>query len=325
VSWLRPHWAANNLRLFDMLMNNFQLTLFHRVEPYFASSIEKGLKELLEAKHLYQNTRIEPPDKNVVHQEMKPILAGDTSIAPQVEVDETIDFVYSSLSKIEWKIRNPRGRRSLRSIPTQSEDIYVSLEFTPPTVKLYCRICKRTEAYNFQYGQDLLKEFRGAEIFTEPVNEQVFSLVYQCQSCKSIPEIFMVRRDSLKLIQSGRTPMEKIEIPPYLPRKRKKFFSDAVIAFNSGQVLAGNFLLRTFVEQYVRDLSANPNSQNIDELFSEYNKGLPDDLKQRFPSLQSIYYKLSEDLHSATASEEVFFQARKDIEKHFKARELFEL
>ena len=159
----------------------------------------------------------------------------------------------------------------------------------------------------------------------EPVNEQIFSLAYQCQSCKSIPEIFMVRRDNLKFVQSGRTPMEEIEIPSCLPKKQKKYFSNAIIAFNSGQTLASNFLLRAFIEQYIRSLSATPDSQNIDALFVEYGKDLPDDFKQRFPSLQSVYDKLSEDLHMATASENVFLQVRIDIEKHFKARELFEL
>jgi hypothetical protein len=88
---------------------------------------------------------------------------------------------------------------------------------------------------------------------------QIFFLAYECQSCKSFPEVFMIRREKMKLTPSGRTPIEKVEIPKFIPKAQREFFSDAIIAFNSGQILAGKFLLRTFVEQYVRDfMNAKP-------------------------------------------------------------------
>jgi len=304
-----------------MLMVGMQLVFFHRMQPYFAASIEKALKLLLETKHLYQNVKVELPSKEIAQQQMKEMLRGST---PSSGIQESIEAFDVSLSKIEWTVKNPGGRRSLPMIDP-SQTTYISIEFVPPTIKLFCPTCKRIEAYNFIYGHDLLEEFAKTKGSSAPENEQVFSLAYQCQSCKSIPEIFLVRRDDLKLVQSGRTPMEEIEVPSFLPKKHKKYFSDAIIAFNSGQTLAGNFLLRAFVEQYVRSLSSSPNTQNIELLFSEYSKPLPDDFKQRFPSLQSIYDKLSDDLHLATASEAVFIQAKADITKHFQARELYEL
>ena len=303
-----------------MLMVGMQLVFFHRMQPYFAASIENALKVLLETKHLYQNVKVQPPGNEIAQQQMKEMIRGTTSPSG---IQESIEAFDVSLSKIEWTIKNPGGRRLPMIDPSQTT--YVSIEFVPPTIKLFCPSCKRIEAYNFIYGHNLLAEFTETKGMSESENEQVFSLAYQCQSCKSMPEIFLVRRNDLKLVQSGRTPMEEIEVPSFLPKKQKKFFSDAIIAFNSAQTLAGNFLLRAFVEQYVRSLSSNPDTQNIELLFSEYGKNLPDDFKQRFPSLQSIYDKLSDDLHLATASEDVFVQAKDDITKHFRARELYEL
>lgn len=302
-----------------MLMNPIQLAFLHRMEPYFATSVENGFKLLLETKHLYQSVRVESPDKDIAQREMKEILRGTIHFQ---EIEDSIKHLGVSLSDIEWTVKNPNGR--LPSA-TQSEIVYASLNFIPPTVKLFCQTCKRIEAYNLQYGNDLLSEFKGAKVISDIEAEQIFSLAYQCQSCKSIPEIFVVRREGLKLIQSGRTPMEEIETPAFLPKKQKKYFSDAVVAFNSGQTLAGNFLLRSFIEQYVRSLSSTPDSQNMELLFSEYSKDLPEDFKQRFPSLQAIYDKLSNDLHLASASEDVFIQSKAEIMKHFKARELYAL
>lgn len=302
-------------------MNPIQLAFFNRMESYYATSIENGLKLLLETKHLYQSVRVEPPDGNIAQKEMKDLVSGASQFQG---IEDPIEYFGISLSKIGWEIKNP-GRRGYLPMVPQSEVVYASIEFVPSTVKLFCHICKRNEAYNFQHGIDLLKEFEEAKGLSDLENKQVFSLAYQCQSCKSTPEIFVVQRENLKLVQSGRTPIEEIEMPSFLPKKQKKYFSDAVVAFNSGQTLAGNFLLRTFVEQYVRSLSSTPDSQDIDFLFSEYGKKLPDDFKQRFPSLQSIYDKLSNDLHIANASEDVFAQSRTDLMKHFQARELYEL
>jgi hypothetical protein len=302
-------------------MNPLQFGFFQRMEPYFKSSIENQLRLLFEAKHLYQNVKVELPDLNVAQKELKEFLGK--SIKDYPGSDDPINFFSISPSNIEWTINNPGRRRLPMGTPIENTD--VSIEFTPPTVKLFCGNCKRVEAFNFQYGQDLLKEFIGVRGFSEPIKEQVFSFAYQCQSCKSTPEIFVVRRDSLKLIQSGRTPIEEVELPAFLPKDQKKFFSDAVVAFNSGQIPAGKFLLRTFIEQYIRDFTKDKTSLNIDELFEKYGASLPSDFKQRFPSLAKIYSLLSTDIHSADSTIDLFIQTQKDIQEHFEAKKVFKI
>lgn len=306
-----------------MKINTYR-QLFSCMEPRLTSIIEKGFKELLEKKHLYQNLNIEIPPLDEFIEIIKPKLLQITKNLE--DFNDYYEPVYSSIDQLEWRVKNPRERSSVeerRPRSSATDNMIAPIIFTPPTVKLYCGFCKRSEAYNFKQGQDLLKGFRGSDIITQPVYDQVYSLEYLCQACKIAPEFFLVRRKNNKLTQSGRTPIEQIEIPSFLPKKQRKYFSDSIIASNSGQILAGNFLLRTYIEQYVRSKSNDPNNQNIEVLFSEYKSQFPDDFKTRFPSLGAIYDKLSEDIHTATASEDVFNQSKNKIEEHFDAKRLY--
>lgn len=300
-----------------MKMNRFQSDLFYKVTPYFTSILKDDFKELLETKHLYQNYHVSEPDKKIVEAKMKELLSGVTDQSPDIK--NTVDFVHSSFASIEWDIINPSDRK-LGYYDSDSSETDQSLRFKPPSLKLYCSKCKRTEAYNFLYGFDLLEKSRD---FLDKAHEQVFSLTYQCQSCKGTPEVFIVYRYNLKLIQSGRSPMEEFDIPKYIPKSHRKYFSDAIIAYNSGQVLAGNFLLRTFIEQYVRSQVSRSESQEIDTIFNEYRDNLHEDFNRHFPSLYSIYSSLSSDIHSALGSEEVFLDSKRDVKTHFKAKEAF--
>jgi len=160
---------------------------------------------------------------------------------------------------------------------------------------------------------------------------QVWVVAYQCQSCKGEPLIFLVHREGMKLTLCGRSVMESLPVPKALPKSVAKFYSGAEIAHNAGQTLAGLFLLRTFIEQFWRQLAQsgvialsgkNPRLY-ADELGDAYNNTLPNDFKSRFPSLKKIYDEISDRLHSATADDGLFTKAASDIVEHFQARRLF--
>jgi hypothetical protein len=127
----------------------------------------------------------------------------------------------------------------------------------------------------------------------------------------------------------GRDPLETIEVPDALPKEYRKHFSDAIIAHNAGQTLAGLFLLRTFIEQYWLSLTLVPRSRGAriagDELGQAYNKTLPDGFKSRFPSLSEIFGRLSAALHSADADAVLFDSTATGITEHFDARRVFKL
>jgi len=290
--------------------------LFHLMAPEFSKAIVESLKELLEQKHLYQNSVVVFPPFDVVY---KNVIQIPDIEKIQPDLPKECQIIYDSAPEFEWELPDRvRSRRLPFYQSNAPERVQVAIEFTPPTIKAFCSVCESIQPYNSIHGADVSKDFRDTNFGEYPVTIQIFLFVYECQSCKSPPEVFMIRRERMKLIQSGRTPMEQIEIPKFVPKTQRKFFSDAIIASNSGQILAGKFLLRTFIEQYIRDFTKDKASQNIDELFEKYSASLPDDFKQRFPSLAKIYGQLSIDIHSADSTTDLFIQAQvgKTVKSH---------
>jgi len=103
----------------------------------------------------------------------------------------------------------------------------------------------------------------------------------------------------------------------------KRFYRGAVVAHQSGETLAGNFLLRTVIEQWARTSTGSKGYADV--VLDEYVQELPDDFKGRFPMLRQTYEHLSTDIHGATGSAEVFEKSRREILHHFEARRLFQL
>ena len=142
---------------------------------------------------------------------------------------------------------------------------------------------------------------------------------------------FVVRREGKRLRLVGRDPIEKVPTPKVLPKGTDKYFSDSQIAHHAGQTLAGIFLLRVFVEQFlhsvpaVKELLLKDARAPGDRIAETYQDTLPDAFKERFPSLRSIYANLSEAMHAANADAELYERNCREIVKHFEARSLFEL
>jgi hypothetical protein len=115
-----------------------------------------------------------------------------------------------------------------------------------------------------------------------------------------------------------------VEQPRFIPKAIARFYSGAVVAHQSGQTLAGVFLFRVLIEQWVQSQSEKKGLK-VDQALDNYIIGLPKDFKERFPSFRSLYEELSADIHSATGSAELFEKAGKQIIEHFDARRLFKL
>jgi hypothetical protein len=200
------------------------------------------------------------------------------------------------------------------------------LFFRTPDVKLFCETCRRVEPFNSIFTADFLelgaKKVGGFK--TKRGVVQIFVFSFLCQGCKIVPEVFIVRREDLKLILCGRAPIEHIEVPNVIPKQIKRFYSGAIVAHQSGQTLAGIFLLRTLIEQWAQSAAANKELP-ADKIIDLYLSTLPDDFKNRFPSLRTLYSELSFDIHTATGSAELFEKACNQIVEHFEARRLFKL
>lgn len=280
--------------------------------PAFEARVTATLKSLLETKHLYQSLAVEWAD-----------LLDARLSKIDLRLRETVKIQFLKLIQSNWiplDNANPLPVSKASMAPQGP-----TIQFRTPDVKLFCTVCERREAFNSISSADFLQRPSVPALFTVRRDTiQVFTLSFLCQSCKGAPEVFLVRRTGLKLTNSGRSPIEYVEVPAAIPKQIQRFYSDAIVAYQSGQVLAGVFLLRTLIEQWARSVVRQPGLQ-ADEVLDGYMETLPADFKDRFPSMRSLYGDLSEDLHAATGSPELFEKARSDIVEHFEARRLFKL
>lgn len=281
----------------------------------FRNRITGTLKELFENKHLYQNITLEYTDILTSYLKLnknKPLPA------------KAVEDSFTNRINGNWFPNN--SKLTIGEIIKQMIESKTIL-FLTPDVKLYCKICHRIEAFNLHNSEDFLNPSQNAEpIYKLGVRTiQNFIFSYTCQSCKSVPEVFIVRRESFKLSLCGRTPIEYIDVPKAIPKEIKDYFSGAILAYQSGQTLAGLFYLRTLIEQWAYSSIEDHKNIRADQAIEKYMQQLPDDFKERFPSVSELYSDLSADIHRATGSIELFDKAKEQIIEHFKARELFKL
>jgi len=256
--------------------------------------IEAALKILFEEKHLYQSVSI---DESEIKRIVK---AADP--APRSIIESAIEQFWVPED-------TPQGPKS---------QLAGHIFFKTPHVKLFCTKCDRIEAYNHIQTIDV------SGVYSTSQNIQVFAISYLCQSCRTFPEVFIVRRERLKLILCGRAPIENAPVPNDIPKSVRRFYSGALVAYQSGQTLAGIFLLRCLIEQWARTAVSNPTAY-VDQVIDSYMESLPADFKARFASLRDYYAKLSADIHGAVGSSELFAEPCQVIKTHFEARRLYQL
>lgn len=281
----------------------------------FEALVQSAFRELLEGKHLYQSVQINADS----------LIPDESDGTPQFARGE-VRRAAIQLFLGTWDIHDPQGRSYLPNMA--GADHEPQIRVIPPDVKLYCTRCSRREAFNLYSAEDFTA--RGTISYADSPFDadrvQVFVLSFQCQSCKNDPEVFMIRRHKLRIALCGRAPMEFVEVPNVIPKPHRRYYSDALVAFNSGQVLAALFLLRTLIEQWVyASLATGSSGLKADEALDAYMTSLPEDFRGRFPSIRQLYSDLSAAIHSADSSEELFARARDELVQHFDARRLFAL
>jgi len=269
--------------------------------------ITASVKQLLETRHLYQSVVVKYADI------LEDLPDTGTGIEQRVQdaVLSAVDGHWATIDRADHRPLLYEGPACIR--------------FETPDLKLFCSTCKRIEAFNSISSEDFAGRGHSRIPDGTPTGVvQVFALSFQCQSCKGAPEVFLVRRHKLKLTQSGRAPMEHIEVPAAIPKSLGKWFRGAIVAHQSGQTLAGVFLLRTLIEQWAKQVTGKSDLQ-ADKALNAYLDLLPSDFKDRFPSLRSQYSNLSDDIHGAIGSTDLFDSAKLLIIEHFEARKLLKL
>ena len=105
-----------------------------------------------------------------------------------------------------------------------------SVNFILPTVHTFCPSCKGRWPFNPNPQVTFSMLLSQSMFFLPDKRCQVFVVAYQCQSCRSEPLVFIVRREGLKLTLCGRSIIESLPVPKSLPKSVAKFYADAQIA-----------------------------------------------------------------------------------------------
>jgi hypothetical protein len=268
------------------------------------------LRVLLEEKHIYQQIVVDAPTMIATW------AASVHSMGPSVQVDDG-EFV-----KQRFKISAQQAfAMAVNSVPSGPW-----LTLIVGNVKLFCSKCDEREVFSpvwfAEMGNESGQSWQPEEL--EPVI-QLFAISFQCQRCKGQFEGVIVRREGWRIGLHGRSPMELVDVPKYIPKEERNLFRDAMIAAHGGKILAALFYLRVFTEQFARRVTGETGRRYGDELMEEYGKTLPDPHRSTMPSLREWYEKLSEPIHAAKEDEKLFEEAREAIEKHFEIRKVFRI
>jgi hypothetical protein len=263
------------------------------------AAIQDGFGELLNDKHLYQHVDIDTEAIKKKIPKFAPLMLGlPTQAATMID-------------GADWFINGSAG------VPTKLNRLQLIVSL--PVVKAYCDFC----GGRFPSNQSTGETSRPTMIRLNQAL-QLFSIPLVCQSCRRGVATFLVARERNRLTLAGRFPIEHIEVPAYFPKNVRAYYSAALLAFNSGQVLPALFMLRTLIEQFMRSKVGNKFKRGED-LSKAYKDTLPNDFKEQFPTLADSYESLSEALHCANADPDSFKAQLEKIDQHFDVRRLYKL
>ena len=193
------------------------IAYYHRTdaEDFVLRSLTKlvsdGLKDFLESKHLYQKVSFDT----------KTIVAAAKSRL----VNDDDKFTFDNWARLELPLE--RLSISNKELFSPLPNRRPLLTLVVKNLKLYCKKCDRREAFNPVWYMDFITESASADARnlikfaypkSLPAGFQLFLLVYQCQSCQGQPKAVLVRREGWELALHGRSPMERVEVPKYIPK-----------------------------------------------------------------------------------------------------------
>jgi hypothetical protein len=274
----------------------------------------KRLKMLLEEKHIYQQV----------------VIDAKTLVSAWVVKVKSVGVIAEEgeFEKDHFSL----GDRQLEFLERGAPQASPALTLIIENPKLFCIMCGEREVFRPVWYQDVVNELRKPRAFNSPQDAksaldgfQLFYLTFQYQRCLGKPEGFIVRRDGWKLSLHGRSPMEYVDVPKYIPKQERDHFRDALIAVHGGKPLAGLFYLRMFMELFARRATGETGRCYGDELMEAYYKILPPAHRDTLPNFKEWYGKLSEPMHTGEADEALFEEAREALNRHFDMCRLFKI
>lgn len=309
--------------------------------------ITSKIKELLEQKHLYQSVHV---DFLVLTQSLLDDFKASSEILIKSNKSTTIPHLrqrhdaQSIMNKAAIEASQTIIKENLNTIQFSFWSFYTESnrmegaivgDVNPPpilklpTVMINCKRCNNVLLPHNSGYQNLNDRFASVNFMMTKNRTQIpcqtFLFPYQCQACKEEPLVFLVRREGNKLTLCGRNHFESVIVSDTIPKQESKFYSDAITAYNTGNILAGTFMLRTTIEQYMRRTLGNYEKTSGDILSDQYSKLLDDEFPKKYTSLKTVYEELSIKIHKAEKDPEQFEKSLKDINRHFELLKHFPL
>lgn len=305
-----------------------------RFESALVPLIERAFLTLLEDKHLYQSVDLSVADisdfieqlaleRREMEAQVMPSLGGGGNRRPQSKDELIREYTQQAegcLRRLPYLVMQ-EGKSNAPGKP--DSPAVTSIAVSVRTVRTFCshQGCDSLWPHNPCPDPSFLipASMSGTDL------HQVFVLRYQCQNCKRDPITFLVKREGARITLAGRTPIEEIAVPRFIPKEVRRFYRGAILAFNCGAQLPALFMLRTTIEQHMRRaVKAGDKKMNGDELADAYARTLHSDFTARYQSLKPVYSALSEAIHSAKDDDpELFKTQRGKVFAHFEAKEVF--
>lgn len=267
-------------------------------------ALAESLRTLIETKHLYQRVKVDLVG-----------IAGDASGA----IPERLYNQNIVVADVSFETLDSTGSSN-------------TLILGVGNVKTFCTKCDSREVAAPVWCRNLNSEIEQPQFVTggpqgwpRTAADQVFVLAYQCQRCLGEYDVYTVRWANWQMSLDGRSPMEHIATPNYVPKRERNLFRDALIASHGGKTLAALFYLRCFIEQFARRQTGMTGKATGDVIMAAYAATLPPAQRDLMPSLKQQYDSLSEAIHAVREDAELFERSRKDVEKHFEIRRVFEI
>lgn len=195
----------------------------------------------------------------------------------------------------------------------------MNLNFYAPSVPLVCRRCKRESTFIAIRGSSEQGLGHPYPRPTERGREQVYTIIYRCETCREVLHAVLVRREGMRLHLCGFAPRREQRAQRNVGKMLEPILLDADNAVAEGDLFGGYYHLRTLLEHYMKLHLGIEMSFQIrgDELVAKYNESLPTALKGTLPSLGAAYEVLSHALHCRTGTVEEYAAQQTAICDHF--------
>src|SRR5271154_2432323 len=177
----------------------------------------QSLKTLLETKHLYQKVTV---DFDSVKGKFRKL----------AQPRDTAHLIY--FDKVMNEFEKERFAPSLVVLNAIQRGVpdHLPATLVLKNIKIYCNYCKSSEVFQpiwfVDAANEILKRNFAGELMEFPLkdNFQMIFIAFQCQRCKNDPEGFLIRRAGHTLYFEGRSPIEHIDVPAYIPKKESRLF-----------------------------------------------------------------------------------------------------